>query len=112
MNMIHQPSSIIPAALSEQLRHFSAKAEEKRKLQAGQLNIIYKHRWFNIWVPRACGGLELSLPEGLRLQEALAWTDGSLGWTITLCSGANWFVGFLQPDATKKLFKDKKVCFA
>jgi alkylation response protein AidB-like acyl-CoA dehydrogenase len=109
---IHQPSAFIPAELANELRTFSAKAEEKGKLQAGQLNIIYKQRWFNIWVPKACAGLELSLPEGLRLIEALAWTDGSLGWTITLCSGANWFVGFLQPEATKKIFKDKKVCLA
>ena len=112
MYLSAHPSSYIPSALADMLRKHSPAAEKKGKLQAGQLELIYKQRWFNLWVPKHCRGLELSLPEGLRLEEALAWADGSAGWTITLCSGANWFVGFLQPEATKKLFKEKKVCFA
>jgi len=112
MNSIHQPSSVIPVSLSASLRTFSAGAEKKGKLLPGQLAIIREQKWFNLWVPENYGGLELSLPEALRLEEALAWTDGSLGWTITLCSGANWFVGYLQPEAANKIFRDKKVCLA
>ena len=80
-------------------------------LIAEQLNIIYKEKWFKLFVPREYGGLELSLPEGLRIEETLATIDGSLGWTVTLCSGATMFVGYLQQDIAKEIFRDEKVCF-
>ena len=31
---------------------------------------------------------------------------------MTLCSGANYFIGFLSPEATKNIFQDRRVCFA
>jgi alkylation response protein AidB-like acyl-CoA dehydrogenase len=83
-----------------------------RSLHPGQLAVIYKNRWFNLYVPDEYEGLGLSLPEGLQIEEALAWADGSVGWTVTLCSGANWFVGFLQKEIAAALFHSEKVCFA
>src|SRR5690606_14262993 len=53
-----------------------------------------------------------TLPQAVRLEEALAWADGSLGWTLTLCAGANWFAGFLDSGLAKEIFADKKVCLA
>ena len=40
-------------------------------------------------MPKENGGLGMSMPEGLRMEETLAWTDGSTGWTVTLCAGAS-----------------------
>jgi hypothetical protein len=31
---------------------------------------------------------------------------------VTLCSGANWFIGFLQPGIAATLFSSENVCFA
>ncbi len=56
--------------------------------------------------------LNYCLPSALRIEEALAWADGSMGWTVTLCSGANWFIGFLCPEDSHKIFNDEKVCLA
>jgi hypothetical protein len=58
------------------------------------------------------GGLELELIEGLEIEEELARIDGSLGWTVTLCSGANAFVGFLAAELAATIFGNPKVCFA
>lgn len=112
MSSIHHPSTIIDPVLYGTLREYAADAELQGCLHDEQLHIIYQQRWFNLFVPQALGGLGLSLPAALRLEEALAWTDGSLGWTVTLCSGANWFVGFLAPSATEALYTDHKVCLA
>lgn len=106
------PSSIIDPVLVSRLREFSAAAESLGALHTGQLAIVYDQGWLKFFVPKVYGGLELSLPDALRLEEALAWTDGSLGWTVTLCSGANWFVGFLAPGAADALYKDPRVCLA
>jgi len=62
-------------------------------------------------VPRAYGGLELSVPEGVRLEEELACIDGSLGGTVTLCAGANLFVGYVHPSTAGTVFADPAVCF-
>jgi len=68
------------------------------------LDWITKENLWNIWVPKAFGGREMSLNEGLKQLQSLARIDGSLGWTVTLCSGANFFIGNLQPEVAKEFF--------
>lgn len=106
------PSSILHKNLVESIRAQSAIAEQSGELTASQLDIIYQQSWFNLFVPKLYGGLELSLPNALRYEEAFAWIDGSFGWTITLCSGANWFVGFLDTGAANQVYLNSKVCLA
>src|SRR5699024_1235071 len=45
--------------------------------------------------------------EGLQTLKKLAEIEGSLGWTVTLCSGANYFVGNLQPETAQRIFKSE-----
>ncbi len=67
--------------------------------QAGVLDpalqtLLHARGWFSMLAPAAAGGAELALPAVVRLEEALAGADGSLGWTVTLCAGA----GFCARD--------------
>lgn len=87
-------------------------SERMGELHPEQLRIIYERNWFNLFVPRSLGGMEMPLPDALRLLELLARADASFGWTVTLCSGANWFAGFLEDNLANALFEDKQVCFA
>ncbi|RAJ15728.1 acyl-CoA dehydrogenase family protein [Arenibacter echinorum] len=68
------------------------------------LDWINNENLWNIWVPETYGGLELPLSEGLSRLRELAKIDASLGWTITLCSGANYFIGNLRPSKAKEIF--------
>lgn len=104
-------SLIAPEAV-EMIRDTAAAAETTNQLHPAQLELAWRNSWFNLFVPKDRGGLELSFPEALQLEEALAWTDGSFGWTITLCSGANYFIGFLEPELADGLFNNPKVCFS
>ena len=97
--------------IKERLYLEAVVAEQTGTLTVEQLKIIYREKWFKLFVPKEYDGLELSLPDGLRIEEALAAIDGSLGWTVTLCSGATMFIGYLEQDISKIIFKDKKVCF-
>lgn len=106
------PSFFIDTRLTDTLRHFATEAERMGTLHPQQLSIIYEQKWFNLFVPESFGGLNLSLPEGLRIEEGLAWADGSTGWTVTLCSGANWFIGFLQKGMAATIFNTNHVCLA
>ncbi len=90
----------------------AAKAEEIAQLPAEWLEVIYEENWFKLFVPKYLNGLGLSMPQILAVEEELAKKDGSLAWTVTLCAGAAWFVGFLDTDLATEVFKDPKVCFA
>ena len=72
------------------------------------LRWIEEENLWNLWVPKSYGGKESSLAEGLQILKKLAATDGSLGWTVTLCSGANFFIGNLQPQTAEDLFQNKQ----
>ncbi|WP_026950240.1 acyl-CoA dehydrogenase family protein [Algoriphagus mannitolivorans] len=91
---------------------FASKAENLGQLPEEWLEVIYKEKWFKLFVPRNLGGLGLNFPEALQVEEKLAKVDGSLGWTVTLCAGAAWFVGFLDQSLAKEVFSDPRVCLA
>ncbi len=77
------------------------------------LDWIQRENLWNLWVPKDYGGLEFSLSKGLQTLKTLAKIDGSLGWTVTLCSGANYFIGNLQEEVAQEIFMKpaKPVCF-
>ena len=92
------------------------KLQELRKLCSGVeifpkevLDWIGEENLWSIWVPKTYGGLELSLTDGLNKLKELARIDASLGWTVTLCSGANYFIGNLEDCAARDIFLNSKV---
>ncbi len=94
------------------IRQYAGTAEQQGKLTAEQLQLIYDQHWFKMLAPVAYGGLELSLPHVVQLEEDLAHADGSLGWAVTLCAGAGWFGGFTDPEFSKQIFTANHVCLA
>lgn len=106
------PSAVLEENEVTTIRACAAEAEQLGALHPRQLELIYRHNWFHLFVPRRFGGLELTLPEAVLWEEALAWADGSLGWTVTLCSGANWFIGFLDPGISNQVFGYPQSCLA
>lgn len=112
MQLLTHPTKLISPEITARIKHHSADAEKLGELHPEQLKIIYEQNWFHLFVPKEYGGLELDLPEALQLEESLARIDGSLAWTVTLCAGANWFIGFLQKDVAKEIFSDTKACLA
>ena len=104
------PYNVLDTEIISTLRSFSAPAEKAGELLSGQLSIIYDNKWFKLFVPEKFGGLSMNLPEALRLEEDIARIGGSLGWTVTLCAGANLFVGYMEPSFAEETFYDEKVC--
>lgn len=94
------------------LRSRAETAERERVLHKDQLQIIYDRKWFKMFIPKEYGGLGFSLAEALKIEEALSWADGSAGWVVTLCAGAGWFCGFVNPGIAKQFFNDDTVCIA
>lgn len=84
-------------------------AAQNYSLTTEQLEWIYERKLFKLWVPKEFDGLEADFIDGIKTLEKLAYEDGSLAWTVTLCSGANLFVGYVDPKV-HKLFLDEKIC--
>ncbi len=102
----------VPAELIAQLRRFASEAERERTLGAEQLQVIREQAWFKAFMPKAFGGLAMDLPEAVRLEESLAYVDGSVGWTVTLCAGAGLFVGVMDPAVLPVVAQPADACFA
>jgi alkylation response protein AidB-like acyl-CoA dehydrogenase len=109
---IKHPSIYLQPDWIKAIRERAPEAESMAQLHPDQLAIIYEQGWFKILVPAVYSGRELSIPELVRLEESISWADGSVGWVVTLCCGAGWFGGFLQPEKAKTVFSNPKVCLA
>ncbi|MFC0516364.1 acyl-CoA dehydrogenase [Mucilaginibacter angelicae] len=94
------------------IRAAAPEAEQASKLQPAQLELIYEQGWFKFLVPQAYSGLQLALPQMVRLEESLAWANGSLGWVVTLCAGAGWFGGFLDAGLAAEIMANPQLCLA
>jgi alkylation response protein AidB-like acyl-CoA dehydrogenase len=106
------PSTYLNVTVIDPIRSHAFTAEQEGALHKEQLQIICDHQWFKMFVPKKSGGLGLTLPEILKIEEGLSWVDGSLGWVVTLCSGAGWFYGFLDPSLADQIFNSRKMCLA
>jgi hypothetical protein len=112
MKAVEHPSSRLKKEIVETIRATALEAEALRQLHPGQLEVIRRERWLDMFVPKKYNGLELTLPEILQMEEALAWTDGSTAWVVTLCAGAAWFVGFLHQTLANEIFSNGLAFFA
>ena len=74
------------------------------------LDYIRQNKYFHIWVPQQYNGLNCSLAEGLKILHQLSKIDGSLGWLVTLCSGANYFSRNINPAKAQQIFENPNSC--
>jgi indole-3-acetate monooxygenase len=65
---------------------------------------LLREGFFRVWIPASVGGLELSLVDALRIYEAAAAVDGSLGWAVMIGAGGGLFAAYLPPDGARELF--------
>jgi alkylation response protein AidB-like acyl-CoA dehydrogenase len=100
-----------PAAVAL-IRQHAGEAERLGELHPDVLALIGEQQWFRMMVPRGFGGRALSLPQVVRLEEELSRADGSVGWTVTLCSGAGWFAGFFPSSPLDSVFMHPRMCIA
>ncbi|MEO8887024.1 MAG: acyl-CoA dehydrogenase [Mucilaginibacter sp.] len=112
MQPITHPSTFIDSEWKDIIRDTAAEAELLGRLHPKQLALIYQQKWFKALMPVEYGGLNMTLPNLIKLQEALSWADGSFGWVFTLCCGAGWFSGFIDRDIAATEFLNAHTCLA
>jgi alkylation response protein AidB-like acyl-CoA dehydrogenase len=85
--------------LAPAIRARAAEIEAGRRIPLDLVEALRSIGVFRMFVPRSHGGLELDLPRGIEIIEALSRIDGSVGWTTMIGSGASIMVPLL-PRAT------------
>ncbi|RVU01321.1 acyl-CoA dehydrogenase [Mucilaginibacter limnophilus] len=109
---MEHPSMYLKPEWVKIIRDHAHLAEDMEVLHPRQLDLVHEQEWFKFFVPKAYTGLEMPLPNQVRLEESLAWSNGSLGWVVTLCSGAGWFGGFMEPELAREIFMCEGLCLA
>jgi alkylation response protein AidB-like acyl-CoA dehydrogenase len=84
----------------------AAEIEAARELPGDLLRELVAAGSFRMFVPRSHGGLEIGLPSGLEIFEALARADGSTGWTVMIGAEAVMLLALLPRDRFDALYAD------
>jgi alkylation response protein AidB-like acyl-CoA dehydrogenase len=90
--------------VADQIRRTAAEAEAMRRLPDEFMRRLKDTGLFSIYTPQAFGGLELPLPQALRVVEEVARHDGSTAWLVALGLANAVFTAMLpQASATRVL---------
>ena len=112
--MLHTAVDTLIAPLcardARRIARHAAAADAARFLHPAQQALLHRRGWLTMLAPSSAGGAELPLPQVVRLEEAVAAIDGSMGWVLTLCAGAGWFAGFLAPELARAIIGTPRAC--
>src|SRR5437879_2334424 len=67
-----------------EIRMLAPEAEASRRLPDQLVACLKQAGLLSIYTPKEFGGLELPLPDALRVVEEVATQDGSTGWIVAL----------------------------
>jgi len=93
--------------LAPLIRAAADEIEATRELTRPVFEAIADARLFLMGVPRALGGLELDLPQYVRVIEELAKADASTAWAVNQGSTFAMFSAFMDPKAARDIWTDK-----
>ncbi len=79
-------------------------AEQLARLPPEISGPLLREGFFRLWIPTAQGGWELPLADALRIYEAAAAIDGSLGWAMMIGAGGGLFAAWLPLAGAQELF--------
>jgi alkylation response protein AidB-like acyl-CoA dehydrogenase len=86
------------------VRAHAAEADAQARLPDPVVQALIEAGLFRLWIPKSCGGFELSLVGALKVYEAAAALDGSVGWAVMIGSGGGLFAAYLLPDVAREMF--------
>jgi indole-3-acetate monooxygenase len=98
--------------LAPLIREHAAESEARAQLAPAVAEAFHEAGLFRILLPARMNGGDLTMPESLRVFEAAAAVEGSVGWNLAICAGGPIFGHFIARDAFEKLFVDPRAVIA
>src|SRR3984957_15705552 len=110
----HSMSDLRRAALAmgPWIREQADEIERQRRLTPPVVKAMKQAGIYAMSMPKVWGGLELDLPEQLRVLETLASFDGSVGWCASVGIGCGYASAWLTDQAGRELMPDVNSIFA
>jgi alkylation response protein AidB-like acyl-CoA dehydrogenase len=93
-------------------RDSAAEGDRLARLPKHVVHALVQHGLFRLWVPKRCAGFELDLPEALRIYEAAARIDGSVGWAVMIGSGGGLFAAYLDASTANAVYSRPEAVIA
>ena len=100
------------AELAPTINALSDEIERERRLPEGLVEKLRKLGFFSLWLAKDFGGPELSVTDFVRVIEALARHDGSVGWCASVAATYSFFSGFLPEPVAHRIFVNDKAAVA
>lgn len=97
---------------AQELKARGAALEAEDVLPGDVVDWMVANRFFKLFVPRALGGAELRLSEGVQIIEALAGVEGNLGWQAQIGSGGGYFVPSFAREVAERVYADPRAVIA
>jgi len=95
-------------ALTPQIFEHRAAFDRERRLPDSVFCALADAGLFRLWLPRSLGGPELSPLEFMRVVEAAAAIDGSIGWLVGNGGGMSRIGGYLPMAVARDWFADQR----
>ena len=95
--------------IAEPLR---SEMDRERKLPQQIVDLMREEGLLSIWLPTDYGGPDLSMPNSVKIIEALAEADGAIGWCACTAAINNRLAGFLPPASARRIFVEDEAFVA
>jgi alkylation response protein AidB-like acyl-CoA dehydrogenase len=105
------PEALV-APVAGEIRRTAAQAEAERRLPNELLDQLMDAGLFSIYTPAKFGGMELPLPDALRVVEEASRHDGSTGWTVALGIANGYFTSAVDEAAARRVLGEGSVLIA
>ncbi|HEY8173838.1 MAG TPA: acyl-CoA dehydrogenase family protein [Dehalococcoidia bacterium] len=96
-------------SLAPEIRGFSDDAENMRQCPPKAVELLHKHRLFDMILPRKYGGLEESIPTMVRVLEELSIADASIGWVVGIGNGTSILAAHVPEHVAEQFFRSPAV---
>jgi indole-3-acetate monooxygenase len=83
---------------------FRGQIDRERKLPPELIAPMRSAQLLSLWLPTEYGGPDLNLIESVEIIEALARTNGAVGWCACTAAINNRLAGFLSPTVATQIF--------
>jgi indole-3-acetate monooxygenase len=80
--------------------------EQSRELPIALIETMREAGLFSLWLPKALGGPELTALDFVRIVEAIARADGSVGWCAAVGACYSCFAGYLEEAVARDIYGD------
>ena len=106
MNTTDHTTSLLAAVndLAPQVRALSDQIESQRRLPQALVDTMADAGLFRMLIPHTLGGLEVDVTTLIRVIEAVAALDGSVGWSTMIGATGGLTSGYLKPAAAQEIY--------